>query len=91
MNPLEPIQHPSPNHGPRKLPVTMVVIHYTGMPTATDALNRMCDPEAEVSAHYMIDEDGTLYQLVGEDRRAWHAGVSHWDGIDDVNSASITR
>ncbi len=79
----------SPNFNARKLPVSMVVLHYTGMPTAAEALERMCDPEAEVSAHYMIDEDGTVTGLVPEDKRAWHAGKSYWRGITDVNSASV--
>lgn len=80
---------PSPNWNERKLPVSMVVLHYTGMVSAADALERMCDPAAEVSAHYMIDEDGTVTRLVAEDKRAWHAGRSYWRGITDVNSASI--
>jgi len=80
---------PSPNWNERKLPVSMVVLHYTGMRTAADALDRMCSPAAEVSAHYMIDEDGTVTQLVEEDKRAWHAGRSFWRGITDVNSASV--
>jgi N-acetylmuramoyl-L-alanine amidase len=71
------------------LPVSMVVLHYTGMPSAGAAFERMCDPEAEVSAHYMIEEDGTVIQLVSELKRAWHAGKSFWRGITDVNSASI--
>lgn len=79
----------SPNWNERKLPVSMVVLHYTGMPTAEEALERMCDPAAEVSAHYMIDEDGTVISLVPEDKRAWHAGRAYWRGITDVNSASI--
>ncbi|NBC35028.1 N-acetylmuramoyl-L-alanine amidase [Novosphingobium sp. FSY-8] len=81
--------HPSPNHNARKLPISMVVLHYTGMQTAQEALDRLCDPAAEVSAHYLIDEDGTVYALVPEDQRAWHAGRSYWRGITDVNSASI--
>ena len=80
---------PSPNWNERKLPVTMVVLHYTGMETAQAALDRLCDPAAEVSAHYMIDEDGTVTGLVDEDKRAWHAGRSSWRGITDVNSASV--
>ncbi len=80
---------PSPNWNERKLPISMVVLHYTGMVSAADALARMCDPAAEVSAHYMIDEDGTVTRLVAEDKRAWHAGRSYWRGITDVNSASI--
>lgn len=79
----------SPNRNVRQLPVNMVVLHYTGMQSATEALERMCDPAAEVSAHYMIDEDGTVTQLVDEAERAWHAGKSYWRGITDVNSASV--
>lgn len=67
----------------------MLVLHYTGMETAAAALDRLCDPAAEVSAHYLIDEDGAVYCLVPEDRRAWHAGVSCWRGGRDVNDRSI--
>jgi N-acetylmuramoyl-L-alanine amidase len=80
---------PSPNWNERKSRVSMVVLHYTGMRTAADALERLCDPAAEVSAHYMIDEDGTVIRLVDEAKRAWHAGQSYWRGETDVNSASI--
>lgn len=80
---------PSPNWNERRLPVSMVVLHYTGMRSADEALARMCDPAAEVSAHYMIDEDGTVTRLVAEDKRAWHAGRSYWRGITDINSASV--
>ena len=80
---------PSPNWDERKLPVSMVVLHYTGMPDAAGALERLCDAQAKVSAHYMIDEDGTVTRLVAEDRRAWHAGRSYWRGLTDINSASI--
>ena len=79
----------SPNWNERRLPVSMVVLHYTGMQTADEALARMCDPAAEVSAHYMIDEDGTVISLVPEDKRAWHAGRSYWRGVTDINSASV--
>jgi len=89
LNELVHHQMPSPNFGERLLPISMVVLHYTGMPTGAEALARMLDPEAEVSAHYMIDEDGTVFQLVDEDMRAWHAGRSYWRGITDVNSASV--
>lgn len=82
-------QVPSPNFNDRQLPVGMVVLHYTGMRTAAEALERLTDPAAEVSAHYLIDEDGTVTQLVDESKRAWHAGRSFWRGITDVNSASI--
>jgi len=89
MSELIHFEAPSPNHNPRKLPVSMVVLHYTGMESGRAALERMCDPDSEVSAHYMIEEDGTVFRLVEEDRRAWHAGRSYWRGITDVNSASI--
>ena len=79
----------SPNHGERTLPISMVVIHYTEMKPVETAIARMCDPEASVSAHYCITEEGEVIRLVPEDRRAWHAGASYWRGIPDVNSASI--
>ncbi len=85
------IDRPSPNHGPRPdgARVELLILHYTGMPTAEHALARLCDPAAQVSAHYTVDEDGTVYDHVPEDRRAWHAGVSRWRGLGDVNSRSI--
>jgi N-acetylmuramoyl-L-alanine amidase len=82
-------EKPSPNHGPRRAPIDMLIIHYTGMKSASTALERMCDPASEVSAHYMIDEDGSVWRLVSEDRRAWHAGQSFWAGTTDINSRSI--
>ena len=84
------IHRPSPNHGLRLTPaIDMLVIHYTGMETAQAALDRLCDADAQVSAHYMIDEDGTVYGLVDESLRAWHAGRSYWQGQTDINSRSI--
>lgn len=80
---------PSPNCNERALPISMVVLHYTGMRSADEALARLCDEEAQVSAHYMIAEDGTVTAMVPEEKRAWHAGRSYWRGITDVNSASI--
>lgn len=80
---------PSPNFNPRKAPPDMVVLHYTGMPTGAEALARLCDPEAKVSAHYLVEEDGTVFALVDEARRAWHAGVSFWKGETDINDRSI--
>ncbi|MGB6229394.1 MAG: N-acetylmuramoyl-L-alanine amidase [Litorimonas sp.] len=80
---------PSPNFGDRKLPVSMLVLHYTGMESGEAALDRMLDPASEVSAHYMVWEDGRVTRLVGEDKRAWHAGRAEWRGVTDVNSASI--
>ena len=67
----------------------MLVLHYTGMKTLSAALNRLCDPKAEVSAHYLVARDGTVYRLVPEHRRAWHAGVACWAGERDVNGRSI--
>jgi N-acetylmuramoyl-L-alanine amidase len=67
----------------------MLVLHYTGLRTCAEALERLCAPEAKVSAHYLIDEDGATYALVAEDRRAWHAGVSSWRGERDVNGRSL--
>tara|TARA_R110000787_G_scaffold1372_11_gene5147 strand:- start:2685 stop:3428 length:744 start_codon:yes stop_codon:yes gene_type:complete len=80
---------PSPNFNERKFPVDMLVLHYTGMASGAAARDRMCDPKTEVSAHYMVWEDGRISQLVSEDKRAWHAGVSTWQGDDDLNSRSI--
>ena len=84
------IERPSPNHDDRGgAPIDMLVLHYTGMTSGAAALERLCDVEARVSAHYTIDEDGTVYRHVPEDRRAWHAGVSHWAGVSNVNARSI--
>jgi N-acetylmuramoyl-L-alanine amidase len=81
----------SPNFGPRRggLRPELVVLHYTAMPTAEAALARLCDPAAEVSAHYLIAEDGRIWQLVDDALRAWHAGAGSWRGRGDVNSRSI--
>jgi N-acetylmuramoyl-L-alanine amidase len=87
---LRVIDRPSPNRGSRNgVAVDMLVLHYTGMASAAAALDRLCDPAAEVSAHYLIAEDGTVYRLVPEDARAWHAGVSFWAGATNLNSRSI--
>lgn len=83
------IEAPSPNHNERRAPLDMLVLHYTGMETGEAALTRMRDPAAEVSAHYMVGEDGVICRLVDESRRAWHAGVSNWAGEEDLNSRSI--
>lgn len=82
---------PSPNHGARPAGVVIdtLVLHYTGMETAAAALDRLTDPAAQVSAHYLVYEDGTIWQLVAEDQRAWHAGVAAWAGHRDINSRSI--
>ncbi|OAN67605.1 N-acetylmuramoyl-L-alanine amidase [Magnetospirillum moscoviense] len=83
------IDHPSPNFGPRRRAlVDMLVLHYTFI-DGPASLARLCDPAAEVSAHYLIEEDGRIFTLVPEDMRAWHAGKSCWGGDPDVNSRSI--
>ncbi len=83
------IDAPSPNHDERRLPVSIIVLHYTGMADAASAIDRLRAPASKVSAHYLVAEDGQVFCLVDESRRAWHAGRSHWRGINDVNSASI--
>jgi N-acetylmuramoyl-L-alanine amidase len=82
---------PSPNHGERRNGpgVDMLILHYTGMADAEEALRRLCSPASEVSAHYVIFEDGKIVQLVPEARRAWHAGLSAWAGEIDINSCSV--
>ncbi|QDH74136.1 N-acetylmuramoyl-L-alanine amidase [Brevundimonas sp. M20] len=79
----------SPNFDARRGPPDMLVLHYTGMQTAEAAVARLCDPEAKVSAHYVVDEDGSILRLVAEARRAWHAGRGVWLGETDCNAASI--
>lgn len=83
------IDAPSPNFDARKTPPDMIVLHYTGMQTGDGAIARLRDPEAKVSAHYVVEEDGRVFQLVPEERRAWHAGVSFWKGATDINAASV--
>jgi N-acetylmuramoyl-L-alanine amidase len=86
---LDIFEMPSPNFSERQLPVSLIVLHYTGMQDARSAIERLRDSEAGVSAHYLVDEDGRILRLVDEDKRAWHAGKAYWRGITDVNSASI--
>ncbi len=82
---------PSPNHDgrPDGAPVDMLILHYTGMRSGAAAIDRLCDPAAKVSAHYVVEEDGRVFRLVPESRRAWHAGISHWRGASGVNARSI--
>jgi len=81
---------PSPNFDARPAAVIdHLVLHYTGMKTAAEAVARLCNPAAKVSSHYVVDEDGTIYALVGEEMRAWHAGVSFWRGASAVNDRSV--
>ena len=86
---LTPIDAPSPNFNERRAPPDMLVLHYTGMPTGEAALARLRDPSSAVSAHYVVEEDGRVFALVPEARRAWHAGRGVWQGETDVNAASI--
>lgn len=84
------VEMPSLNHDDRDgAAIDMLVLHYTGMKTAQAALERLCDPAAKVSAHYTVDEDGTVYAHVPEAQRAWHAGISSWAGAGDINARSI--
>jgi N-acetylmuramoyl-L-alanine amidase len=83
------IEAPSPNFDARRAPPDMIILHYTGMQTGEAALKRLCDYDAEVSAHYLVEEDGRIFRLVPEERRAWHAGASFWKGEHDCNAASI--
>ena len=80
---------PSPNIDEREGPVEFLVLHYTGMPDAQSAIALLRSPAAKVSAHYVVDEDGTVYCLVPEQKRAWHAGISYWRGRRMLNDASI--
>ncbi len=82
---------PSPNIEARRagFGVDLLIIHYTGMPSAAEAIAWLASPESGVSCHYVVDEAGTITQMVPECLRAWHAGASHWRGVDDVNSCSI--
>jgi N-acetylmuramoyl-L-alanine amidase len=69
--------------------IDKLIFHYTGMKSGEESLSRMCDNASEVSAHYFVDEDGTITQLIDEEKRAWHAGVSFWAGETDINGQSI--
>ena len=84
------IKHPSPNYGLRRerTKIEFIILHYTAMSTK-NSLDRLCDPAHEVSCHYLIDQGGLCYQLVDDDKRAWHAGKSYWRGYRDLNSRSL--
>ncbi len=90
-SPLVARLSPSPNFGERRggRGIDMIVLHYTGCPSAESAELWMCSPESQVSAHYLVEEDGVIVQLVAEKARAWHAGAAFWAGEKDVNSRSI--
>ena len=83
------VERPSPNFDARGRAVDTIVLHYTGMRTGEEAIARLCDPVARVSAHYVVEEDGRIFRLVAEEMRAWHAGVSSWRGEGEINARSI--
>lgn len=86
---MKDLSSPNFDERPTRRSVDILVLHYTGMSSAEAALDRLCDPAAKVSAHYLVDEDGEVFRLVAEDKRAWHAGVSQWAGNRDINASSI--
>jgi N-acetylmuramoyl-L-alanine amidase len=88
---MQSISCPSPNFDARAhdAVIDILLLHYTGMETGAAALRRLCEAEARVSAHYTVDEDGSIYAHVPEECRAWHAGVSYWAGATDINARSI--
>ena len=83
------IDCPSPNFNERTQPISIIVLHYTGMKDEASAVARLCDPESKVSCHYLVAEDGRILRMVPEEKRAWHAGHSYWRGHQDINSCSI--
>ena len=85
------IWHPSPNFGPRRdgLNPDLIVLHYTAMHSADAAIARLCDPDCEVSAHYLICADGSITQMVDEAMRAWHAGAGEWQGRGDIGHSDM--
>jgi len=89
MTPVRDLPSPNHNERPPGTPIDMLVLHYTGMQTAQAALDRLRDPVPAVSSHYVVDEDGTVFRLVDETRRAWHAGASFWRGHTGLNDRSV--
>lgn len=86
---MEIIDSPSPNFGERSAPVSVIILHYTGMADAAVAIERLRDPESRVSCHYLVAEDGKILRMVDEDKSAWHAGQSYWRGMTSLNDHSI--
>ena len=83
-------QYRSPNYNERSDGrIKYLILHYTGMASGFEALERLCDPEAQVGAHYLVEEDGEIFPLIDENKRAWHAGVSKWEQDEDINDLSI--
>lgn len=85
------IERPSPNFDarPDDVGIDILLLHYTGMASGPAAIDRLCDPAAKVSSHYVVEEDGRVFRLVPEEMRAWHAGVSSWMGATNINARSI--
>ncbi len=80
----------SPNFDVRKIKkIKFIIIHYTALKSSTEAISYLCDPKNRVSAHFLISQKGEIYNLVDENKRAWHAGLSYWDSFKDLNSLSI--
>lgn len=86
---IVPLPSPNQDDRPQGTRIDVLILHYTGMKTAREAIDRLRDPDSRVSSHYVVDEDGTAFRLVAEQRRAWHAGVSYWRGATELNSSSI--
>ncbi len=89
MRKIAMVDTPSQNFDERGRAIDMIVLHYTGMQTGAEAIARLCDPAAKVSAHYVIEEDGVIHALVPESKRAFHAGVGAWKGETDINARSV--
>ncbi len=83
------IDCPSPNYDERDQPISVIVLHYTGMADAASAIEKLRDPASKVSCHYLVAEDGQVLRMVPEEKRAWHAGRSYWRGTQDLNACSI--
>ena len=82
-------EHASPNYDVRRKSISLLLLHYTGMPTYAEALARLCHKDSKVSAHYLLDEQGRVARLVKEKHRAWHAGDAYWQGEKDINSMAV--
>jgi N-acetylmuramoyl-L-alanine amidase len=82
-------EHRSPNFDDRSRAPDLLLLHYTGMASGAAALARLCDPAAQVSSHYLVEEDGRVFALVDEEKRAWHAGKSRWAGEEGLNHRSL--
>ncbi len=86
---IRELASPNQDDRPSGVPIDTLILHYTGMRSAREAIDRLRDPAARVSSHYVVDEDGSVLRLVPEERRAWHAGVSYWRGYTELNGRSI--